>query len=246
MGQRDTTGIPVREGLRLAMNKAWQGLGEPGTWWTGPERIAIAQEARQAMQCEFCRQNKAALSPFHHAGNHDSLGRHSAPLTDAIHRIRTDAGRLTESWLNATLAQGLGDTQYVEIVCVVAVVSAVDTYDRAMGHDQRTLPAAGAGEPSRHRPSGAKPGLGWLATLAPADIRPEDPDPFVRFGQDHIQRAMSLVPQAVIDFFELDVELYFYENGIPQRYIQEKERALSLAQIEMMAARAASINGCYY
>ena len=238
--------IPIRAGLAGAVEAAWARLAQPGTWWNSEDRIAIAAEARQAMKCGLCLARKDALSPQHVDGAHDTLGRLGGPAIDAIHRIRTDAGRLTEKWYLGLLAEGLKDTHYVEIVGIVATVSAIDTFDRAMGLPLRDLPPPIAGAPSRHRPAGARPGLGWLDTLAPEDVTADDPDPFSRFGSDNIQRALSLVPEEVIAFFELDVELYFYERGLPQRTLQIAERALSEEQIEMMAARAAAINGCYY
>lgn len=255
------TNIPIRAGLAGAIEKAWARLGQAGTWWSGAERLAIAAETRQAMHCRLCRARKEALSPRHAQGDHDSLGVLSGAAIEAIHHIRTDAGRLTESWLQGLLARdlkdggqkdgglkdgGLKDGEYVEIISIVAAVAAVDTFDRAMGLPGRDLPSPAPGEPTRRRPAGVKPGLGWLETLAPEDLADDDPDPYSRFGAYNIQRALSLVPDEVIAFFELDVELYFYERSFPRRRLQIKERALSEAQIELIAARAATINGCYY
>ena len=198
------------------------------------------------MTCALCRDRKNALSPMHVDGHHDRLGIVSDVAVDAIHHIRKDAGRLTETWLQGLQAQGLEDTAYVEIVGLVATVSAVDTFDRGMGTPLRPLLKPLPGAPTRHRPQGVKPGLGWLETLAPEDVEDDDPDPYSRFGAYNIQRALSLVPKEVIAFFELDVELYFYEADFPERAVQIEKRALSEAQIEMIAARAASLNGCYY
>ena len=39
---------PIREDLVLAHRRAWDLLAEPGTWWNGRERVAIAAEARAA------------------------------------------------------------------------------------------------------------------------------------------------------------------------------------------------------
>ena len=112
--------IPIRAALAGAIEKAWARLAQPGTWWSGEDRIAIAAEARQAMNCALCRARKDALSPLHVDGAHDTLGRLSDAAIDAIHRIRTDAGRLTQKWLLGLQAQGLKDTHYVEIVSIVA------------------------------------------------------------------------------------------------------------------------------
>jgi hypothetical protein len=239
--------FPIRTGLANAIEKAWARLAEPGTWWTGEERLAIARETRNAMACSLCHARKNALSPNHVRGEHDSLECLSDPAIEAIHRIRTDAGRLTEHWCGDLQAQGLKDAEYVEIVGIVATVSAVDTFDRAMGFQQRMLPHPVDGQPNRQRPVGARPGMGWLATLTPEDLSPDGPDPFLRFGASNVNRALTLVPEEAIAFFDLDIELYFIDREFAkQRALQLAGRALTEEQIELVAARTAALNGCYY
>lgn len=246
MTLHNETDATVRPGLSSAIDLAWMRLAQPGSWWTGSERVSIAEETRNAMSCRVCRERKAALSPSHVAGEHDALGVLDAAAVDAIHRVRTDAARLTEAWLGELLQQGLTDAQYVEIVGVVATVAAVDTFDRAMGSERRDLPAAIDGEPDRYRPAAAISGLGWLPTLQPQDLLREYPNPQAGYGTDNIHRALSLVPAEVAAFFDLDTELYLCDRESPRRAQQVEERALSEMQIEMIAARAASSNGCYY
>ena len=36
--------LPVREDLPATHRRAWRRLAEPGTWWSGRERVAIAAE----------------------------------------------------------------------------------------------------------------------------------------------------------------------------------------------------------
>lgn len=55
--------VPVRADLLEAHRQVWDKLAEPGTWWTGAERVAIAAETRNARQCKLCQERKAALSP---------------------------------------------------------------------------------------------------------------------------------------------------------------------------------------
>jgi hypothetical protein len=55
---------PVREDLVLAHRQAWARLAEPGTWWDGRERGAIAAEARAAAYCAFCRKRREALGYY--------------------------------------------------------------------------------------------------------------------------------------------------------------------------------------
>jgi AhpD family alkylhydroperoxidase len=94
------------------------------------------------------------------------------------------------------------------------------------------------------RPNGAKKTIAWVPTLAPEDLTPNDVDPFTRYGAVHIQRALSLVPDSVIGFFDLDIALYLPQDAI--RDFDTEYRAISHAQLEFIAAKASSINGCYY
>ena len=90
----------------------------------------------------FCAARAAALSPLAVGGAHARL---ESPLTDAaieaIHRIRTDPGRLGETWFLRLREAGLGEEAYVELVSVVAVVTAVDTFRHAAGLEPWALPS---------------------------------------------------------------------------------------------------------
>jgi hypothetical protein len=83
--------FPIRIGLANAIDKAWARLAEPGTWWTGEERLAIARETRNAMACSLCHARKNGLSPNHVQGEHDSLEGLRDPATEAIHHLAGQA-----------------------------------------------------------------------------------------------------------------------------------------------------------
>jgi hypothetical protein len=241
--------LPMREALAEQIEVAWQRLAGPGTWWTGAERLAIAAACRRAETCDLCRRRKEALSPYGIEGVHDGPGDLPPPVVEAVHRLGSDAGRITEKWLRS-LERGdygtpiLEETEYVEIVAVVAIVTALDSFDRSLGRPRRALPAPVAGTPTKRRPAGAKRDLAWVATLAPEDVSPEDPNPYPVHGDKNIHRGLSLVPQEVINFFDLDVELYLMDHEI--RDFATEYRAISHAQIELIAGRASALNGCYY
>jgi alkylhydroperoxidase family enzyme len=236
--------LPVRQDLADAIERAWRRLAGPGTWWNGAQRLRMVAETRNALQCPLCRRRKAALSPYTVEGAHHSLGTLPDAVVEVIHRVRTDAGRLTETWLNATLASGLTDAEYVEIVGIVATTAALDTFNLAMGLPPAELPAAIPGEPSRRRPKGARKQIAWVPTVAPDDMTPDDVNPYPEFGAVHIQQALSLVPETVIQFFDLDVALYLRQEWI--RDFSREYRALSHTQLELIAAKASVMNGCYY
>ena len=125
--------ISVRNDLRAAYQKAWTVLAEPGTWWTGRERIAIASEVRLAEHCSFCKERKAALSPFAVKGQHQSDGILSAAAVELIHRITTDPQRIAKSMFEQALEAGITRQQYVELLGVVTTVVGVDTFCKATG-----------------------------------------------------------------------------------------------------------------
>ena len=236
--------LPIRPSLAAAIEAAWTSLAGPGTWWSAAERIAIADEVRHAPSCKLCEERKQALSPYAVKGAHASLGKLSDEAVEAVHRLVTDASRITEAWVRNMSDGPLGEEGYVEIVSLVAIVAALDTFDRALGRAPSTLPAAMDGSPARHRPAGAKRNLAWIATVAPEDMGPGDPNPYPLHGDKNIHRALSLVPQAVIDFFDLDVELYLRDHEI--RDFTTEYRAISHGQIELIAGRASAINRCFY
>jgi len=241
----------MREELAATQAQAWQRLAAPGTWWTGAERVAIAAEARHAPTCPLCAARAAALSPFAVGGAHARL---DSSLTDAaieaVHRICTDPGRLGETWFLRLREAGLGEAAYVELVSVIAVVTAVDTFRRAAGLQPRVLPVPRGGAPTRRRPHGARPGLAWVATLAPEDVTPADPDlyrehpgPRARYGAN-IHRALSLVPHSMIHWWDMLEAMY--QSSSQMRDFARDYRAVTHAQIELLAARVAALNRCEY
>lgn len=245
--------LPMRESLAREVEVAWGRLASPGTWWTGAERLAIAAEARHAGNCGLCQQRMAALSPYTVAGEHDTATNLPPAAVEAIHRIVTDAGRITERWILSLIEGGdmpaseetrLEETEYVEIIGVIAVLTGLDKLHQALGLPLRDLPPPVPGEPGRHRPAGAKRNLAYVATLAPEDVGPEDPNPYPLHGDKNIHRGVSLVPQEVFNFFDLDVELYLKDHEI--RDFEHDFRAISHAQIELIAGRTSALNGCYY
>jgi hypothetical protein len=239
----DPKTVAIRQGLADAIERAWRHLASPGTWWTSAERLQLVAETRSAVTCPLCHARKAALSPYTLNGMHQSLGALPGVVVDVIHRVRTDAGRLTESWLQRTLDEGLTDGEYVEIVGLVAAVTALDTFSRALGQPPRALPQPRPGEPTRRRPKNVRKQIAWVPTVLPGEITPEDGDPF-RFGGVHIQQALSLVPDTVAGFFDLDSQLYLIQDHI--RDFGTEYRAISHAQIELIAAKASHMNGCFY
>ena len=234
----------MRAGLAASQQRAWARLAEPGEWWPGAVRIAIAEETRAAPDCAFCAERKAALSPYAASGAHTAATGLPGILVEVIHRIRTDPERLTRRFYEDALAGGISDAEYVETVAVIATVVAVDTFCDAMGLPRHDLPAPTPGAPRRRRPAGAKDGLAWPPTVAPEDVTEAEAGMYDGLAAVNIHRALSLVPTEVVGFFDLDAEHYLPDALL--RDFGTEYRALTHAQIEFLAARVSAINQCVY
>ena len=237
--------IDIRDDLAAAHARAWARIARPGSWWDGAARVAIAAETRHASSCALCRWRKEALSPLSVAGTHDSLGQLPDLVVEVAHRVRTDPGRLSERWYHSVLAAGLTEEQYVETVSVVAHVVAIDTMARGLGLDPLPLPRPEPGVASQYRPAGAKPGGAWVPWIEPADLSEREVGIYPA-GRPaaNIMKAMSLVPDEVKSFF--DLVSHQYQGPLQMRDFSREYRAISHAQIELLAARVSALNQCLY
>jgi hypothetical protein len=240
----------IRADLAEAQRTAWEQVGAPGTWWTSAERIAIAAETRHALACPLCIARKDAVSPTMVGGDHATLGALSRAAVEAVHRIRTDPGRIGEAWHRRVLAQGLDADRYAELVSIVAITVAIDTFRHALGLDLWPPPPAQPGTPRGHRPRGVQPGPGWGFFL-PAESRDADDPDLYREHPGPRQRspaniilALSAVPYSMMHWWDLMEAMY--QPGPWMRDYGREYRAISHAQIEMLAARVAALNRCEY
>ena len=129
----DTSPLTVRNDLKSALIKAWSEVAQTGAWLSGEQRLAIANEARNAWHCNLCKRRREALSPYTVKGDHEHLGALPGAWTEAVHRIVTDSGRITESWYAATIAAGITEDEFIELLSLVTIVTGADTFMRAIG-----------------------------------------------------------------------------------------------------------------
>jgi alkylhydroperoxidase family enzyme len=233
----------VRVELEAAHRRVWDRLACAGTWLDGPTRIRVAAETRHALGCALCARRKAALSPYAVNGTHDGRGELPDNWIEMIHRIIADPGRLTHAWYQRMLASGIAETEYVEIVSVIAHVTAIDTFARGLGIPAQPLPAPLPGAPSRYRPAEACQNEAWAPNIAWDQHGLNEADYFAG-PPANIRRALTLVPDEARSFFDLVGHQYL--PGPAMRDFDREYRAITHAQIELLAGRISAINQCVY
>lgn len=198
--------LPVGDEVAAAHNATLHAISEPGAWWSGADRLAIACETRAAQ------------------GGHDGEDVLPPIAVEAIHRIRTDSGRLTRRWFDNLIDMGLQPEAYVELASVVASVVIVDSFAQGVGLPPPALPDAVPGAPSFERSDDVVDAGAYL--------------PLAREGRAHILRSLGLVPSAS--------ELFFRTFN-PSYYMRPNQAfALTRAQVELVASRVSAVNECFY
>ena len=141
----NTSPLTVRDDLKSALTQAWSEVAQIGAWLSGEQRLAIANEARNAWQCKLCQRRKESLSPYTVKGDHEHLGALPDAWIEAVHRIVTDSGRITESWYDSTIVAGITEDEFIELLSLVTIVTGADTFMHGIGlpplvftHNRRT------------------------------------------------------------------------------------------------------------
>jgi hypothetical protein len=169
----------------------------------------------------------------------------SPVLVDAVHRIATDSGRLTQRWHADVIAAGVSEGELVEAISVIGVVVAIDTLTRSLGHPPLPLSEPQSGTPSRLAPSGAEVDCAWVPTVAPAKAEGE----VARYYEEslaavgfvaNMQRPLTLVPDEQLAYIRLSRPMYH-----PGRNA-EWNRAITPQQGELLGATVSAENECFY
>lgn len=216
------SGFDVREAIRVAQQATLERFAGPGSWWTGAQRLALIEAARDA------RAQRTMLPSLRAAAPEPAV---SIPV-EALEVARTvaaDAHRVDRAVCEGRMAQ-LGDAAYVEIVALVACVTAIDAFCEAMGIAPPELPAPRPGEPDRSRPDG----MGDIGAWVDAALGVPGPN---------VGRALSLVPGENAVFFGLVGAMYALKDFGEMVW---EDRPLSRPQVELVAARVSALNECFY
>jgi len=235
----------IREDIAPAYREYWRKLAAAGSWWTGAERVAIAAESRNALLCPFCRDRKQALSPYTMEGRHTHEDGLSEIAVDAVHRIVTDQGRITRSWVEENATRGLPKEAYVELVGVVVTVFSIDEFHRALGLAVEPLPQPQPGEVSRYRPPKLSEDIGFVPTVPPEGGVGDEADLWPGGRAANVIRALTLVPQALRDWRSV-ADVQYMPLASMTNFVQIESRAIDRMQMELIAGRVSAINECFY
>ena len=234
----------VRPEIGEAYRAFWHRLAGPGSWWTGEERVAIAEASRLALTCDYCRERKDALSPYNFKGEHTHSDVLPEIAVDAVHRVITDQSRITRQWIQDNAGRGLSKEAYVELVGITVVVFSIDEFNRALGLALESLPPPRAGEPDNYRPSILSEDMGFVPTIPPEGATGRESDLWSGRAAN-VMRALSLVPEAVRDWYQVSGAQYLSIEAMAN-LIKDKNRSINRMQMELIAGRVSAVNQCFY
>jgi hypothetical protein len=135
--------LTAPEELTDLIDRQWERMRHPGTWFTGEERVALAASAR---------------------GDQND----DAPAHEAARAIHDHPAEITREWLSTLEDRGLTPAEYVEVLGIVAQLRAIDTFLFGLGGGQRPLPDPADGQPTRVVVDDTTIDGGWVPTVGPA------------------------------------------------------------------------------
>ena len=241
----------VRAGITTAHDRVWTSIASPGTTLLATQRCAIVSEVRAAISCSFCMERKQAIAPAQVEGRHSSPSLRAGLLTEAeveiVHKIVTDPGRVTKTWVDQQLASGISDSAYVEIASLVCLILVVDTFRKGVDLSTLTEPDPLPGDPSGYRPPSATD-EGAFVPMIPVNGLDEDTSDLFnpRAFVPNVQRAFSLVPDSTRLANQLMQSHYLDYQSVTQYTDDDHDRSISKAQMELVATQVSLYNDCFY
>lgn len=186
-------------------------LVAPGAFFTGSERRAIAMYARAS---RGLADRGAGLRP---------------EVARAVERIAPCAWTCRASDVEAWVGSGDPVEAYVEVVSIVSVVCAIDSFTFGMGMPITPLPSGSPGPVTGSVVADAEFVDSWVPTVGPGSAT----------------MALSGLPDEMAINRHMQQEWYLSDDAIFD-FDTEPARALSRQQIELLAARTSAINDCFY
>ena len=133
-----------------AITDALLHLASPGSFFTGAERIALAQQARFARGLDPTPSDVAPI------------------VADAAGRVAVEAMNSRSEHVAAWVADGREVLAFVELVAVVAQISSIDSYRVGIGAPLDQLPPPVPGDPVPANDDRAVTSNAWVPTVGVA------------------------------------------------------------------------------
>jgi hypothetical protein len=229
---------PVHEDISAIHAQQVSQLGEPGTWGSAKQRLAIVAEARRAGY------EAGVLEEPDEPGWVPDF-----ELSDVarrvVHRLAISPKDMDQEFYDQAIADGLSDAEYVEIVGLIARTTCFDVFARGIDVPLRPLPAPKPGAPSHQRPAEAVMEMAWVPTI------PNGPEGGAigkeLYGpwQPYIIRGLSLVPDELRAHYDLE-EIQYMPSAHFIKWDYQHHEGLTRPQVEIVAARVSAINECFY
>ncbi len=149
------------------------------------------------------------------------------PLVELTHRLTVAPATIRQGFVREMEHGGVPSSTYVEVLGLVARLTAIDTFTFGLGADPAPLPVPVEDEPTGELADEATIDGGWVPTVGPA----------------FPPTALSLVPgehRAMLDLHSV-----FYLS-IPGMADLDADRGLHRTQMELVAARTSLLNECFF
>ena len=142
--------ITISPGYEEVLALTRDGIGSPGTWLSGHERVGVAAEARASL-----------------AGDPGPGASISQELAEVAHAVAEAPADITPEWIEDLERRGLDRFSYVEAAGIVCRIAVIDTFALGVGAETPSLPEARSGEPSRVPVRGAVISRAWVPMVGP-------------------------------------------------------------------------------
>ena len=138
---------------------------------------------------------------------------------EVVHKIVTDPGRVTKTWVDQQLASGISDSAYVEIASLVCFILVVDTFRKGVGLPMIPINGLDADTSDLFNPRAFVP---------------------------NVQRAFSLVPDSTRLANQLMQSHYLDYQSVTLYTDDDHGRSISKSQMELVATQVSLYNDCFY
>lgn len=247
MSKIDYSNAPyaIRQDFEDGHNRYWERLAQSGSWLTAKEKVDVARELRQARNCKLCKERKTALSPYQVEGAHETVTLLPDTIVELIHRVATDPGRLTKTWFDGLIQQGLSVEKYIEVLGTLVCMMSIDEFCRGLGMPLNELPEPQAGDPDNYRPDNLTDNAGAWVPMLKEHINSGPEADLWETDTGNVVRALSLVPNQVRYMLDL-LNVHYLSDEQYWDVTESPKGTLTRAQMEIVASRVSALNGCFY